>query len=81
VLPAEVEPPDVLLTGQDRADGVPKHVQVGLFEPFFTTKPPGKGSGMCLAIAFGAVTEIGGTIYVPNACDGAVFKIRLRRAF
>ncbi len=71
---------DVLLRVSDHAGGVPAHVLPRLFEPFFTTKPPGKGTGLGLALVFGTVTELGGTISASNHDGGAVFEIRLPAA-
>jgi signal transduction histidine kinase len=51
-----------------------------VFEPFFSTKPPGKGTGLGLALCFGTVVEMGGTISVCNEHGGAVFEIRLPAA-
>lgn len=47
-----------------------------LFDPFFSTKEVGKGTGLGLAVVYGLVQEIGGTIDFEND-DGAVFTVRL----
>ena len=70
----------VVLRVTDRAGGIPPHLLSRIFEPFFTTKPPGKGTGLGLALAFGTVVEMGGTITAGNENGGAVFEIRLPKA-
>ena len=37
-----------------------------LFEPFFTTKPPGKGSGIGLAVVYRVVERCGGFLQVDS---------------
>jgi len=70
----------VLLRVADRAGGIPDRLLPRIFEPFFTTKAPGKGNGLGLALCFGTVTEMGGTLAVRNEAGGAVFELRLPRA-
>jgi signal transduction histidine kinase/CheY-like chemotaxis protein len=70
----------VVLRVADRAGGIPPHVLSRVFEPFFTTKPPGKGTGLGLALAFGTIIDMGGSITVANENGGAVFEIRLPAA-
>ena len=70
----------VTLRVTDRAGGIPPHVLSRVFEPFFTTKPPGKGTGLGLALAFGTIVEMGGTITAANEDGGAAFEIRLPMA-
>ena len=77
---AEVQEDTVVLRVSDRAGGIPQHVLPRVFEPFFTTKPPGKGTGLGLGLAYGAIAEMGGTITAANENGGAVFEIRLPKA-
>jgi signal transduction histidine kinase len=71
---------EVVLTVADRAGGIPSAVLMRLFEPFYTTKAPGKGTGLGLALAFGTISDFGGTITARNADGGAVFEITLPAA-
>ncbi len=52
----------VRLSITDTGDGMPPDVQRRAFEPFFTTKPPGKGTGLGLAMVYGFLRQSGGYI-------------------
>ena len=62
----------------DNGSGIPEHVIEHLFEPFFTTKEQGKGTGLGLAMVFGAVKTHHGVIDVEsNIGQGTSFHIYL----
>lgn len=67
------------LTVVDNGPGIPAQVMARLFEPFFTTKPPGKGTGLGLALSREYVEAFGGTLSAKNVEPrGARFSITMR---
>ncbi|EAU65126.1 sensor histidine kinase [Stigmatella aurantiaca] len=60
----------VRLEVEDNGTGIPQHVLPRLFEPFFTTKPPGKGTGLGLALCREYVARVGGTLSAENRPEG-----------
>lgn len=68
----------VRITVSDTGDGIPPEIIGRVFEPFVTTKGPDRGTGLGLPITLGLIKNLGGTISVRNAKEGAVFEIHLR---
>ncbi len=54
----------------DSGPGIAADVLPKLFTPFYTTKPPGKGTGLGLAVCYGIVKMHGGTIQAGNRPEG-----------
>jgi two-component system, NtrC family, sensor kinase len=62
----------------DNGPGIPPEVLPRLFEPFFTTKPPGRGTGLGLALCREYVSRVGGSLHAENRPGGgARFVLRL----
>ena len=70
--------PCVVLTVTDTGHGMNEDVQARIFEPFFTTKPAGSGTGLGLAMVYGAIEQNGGSIdVVSKPGRGSTFRVQL----
>jgi PAS domain S-box-containing protein len=67
-----------VLSVKDTGHGMTDEVRSRVFEPFFTTKPAGSGTGLGLAMVYGAVQQNRGWIEVDSAPGhGTTFRIFL----
>lgn len=64
----------------DSGGGIAREHLEQVFEPFFTTKPVGQGLGLGLAVSYGIVRDLGGTLAARNDGEGAVFELWLPAA-
>lgn len=68
----------VCLEVEDDGVGIPRDVLERIFEPYFTTKEVGRGTGLGLAVVYGAVERAGGHTTVQSAVgQGATFRVFL----
>ncbi|HVN98288.1 MAG TPA: PAS domain-containing protein [Syntrophorhabdaceae bacterium] len=79
VFGADVSPGEyVQLTVKDTGIGMGPDVMKRVFEPFFTTREVGKGTGMGLAVVYGIVKDLQGTITVEGELGvGSTFSVLL----
>lgn len=68
------------LSVADSGGGIAREYLDQVFEPFFTTKPVGQGLGLGLAVSYGIVRDLGGSLEVRNDAQGAVFELQLPAA-
>jgi two-component system, NtrC family, sensor kinase len=61
---------EVVIEVEDTGPGLSPEARKRIFEPFFTTKPPGKGTGLGLALSREYVEADGGTLTVEEAPTG-----------
>ena len=79
LLEPDVMPGEYLhLLVKDTGIGMGPEVMKRVFEPFFTTREVGKGSGMGLAVVYGIVKDLRGTITVESTPGvGSTFRVLL----
>ncbi len=67
-----------IFTVEDTGIGIPTQHLTKIFDPFFTTKDPGEGTGLGLALVYGIVQDMGGTMSVESTVNvGSRFVIEL----
>ena len=68
----------VIVSVRDTGTGMDKETCRKIFDPFFTTKPPGQGTGLGLASAYGIIKNHGGFINLHSIKgEGTTFHIYL----
>lgn len=75
----EVAPGEyVQLVVRDTGSGMRPDVMKRVFDPFFTTREVGKGTGMGLAVVYGIVQDLQGTVTVESEVGaGSTFRVLL----
>ena len=68
----------ICISISDTGSGMTDEVRSRIFEPFFTTKPPGKGTGLGLAVVYGIVKSHHGFIDLETSPgEGTTFHVYL----
>ena len=71
----------MVLSVSDTGTGMDEAVRARVFEPFFTTKAAGRGTGLGLAMVFGAMKRCGGFVEVESRPgEGSTFLLWFPRA-
>lgn len=67
-----------VITVEDTGIGIPPEHLSKIFDPFFTTKDPGEGTGLGLALVYGIVQDMGGSMDVESTInEGSRFIVEL----
>jgi len=69
-LPGDPHGERVRIQVEDHGHGVPAELRGALFEPFVTSKPPGRGTGLGLALVYSIIEDHDGTVWVESPIDG-----------
>ena len=78
VMVSIIEGPDeVSVIVCDDGPGVPPEVEARIWEPFFTTKPPGKGTGLGLALSQRIASDHGGSLVLQSQPGDTRFELRI----
>jgi PAS domain S-box-containing protein len=77
----DMEPgPYLWLSVADTGYGMDEAVKLRIFDPYFTTKGPNEGTGLGLAVVYGIVKTLSGSIAVTSKPDeGTTFDVYLPR--
>ena len=77
--PADAPPGEcVIVEVEDTGAGMTAEIQARIFEPYFTTKEIGRGTGLGLAVVYGAVEDAGGRTTVRSAPgEGTTLRVYL----
>jgi PAS domain S-box-containing protein len=69
---------EVEISIEDNGVGIPEEGRDKIFDLFFTTKPPGKGTGLGLAVSQNVVRNLGGQIIFESKLGvGTTFTVRI----
>ena len=67
----------VVLSVRDNGRGIAPEALPHIFDPFFTTKEVSKGTGLGLAVVYGYMQDLGGSVAAANTGEGgALFTLR-----